>query len=200
MADQKAYTLFEDVMDKGVKLTEDTVKLETASKAYPDYLKVEKYIVLSLDSRVDPAKLETNCAYTYHDSLYLTDEDGNIAYIDCELVITTNTAAIKAKHPEYKSVGGKRALHDNMDAGHFGIQLGQHPSIAMEQHRYLNRYGMWREYERSWVQVLKEGHQVNLKAVFTKGETGTYSDFWCFRETIDGDEYQEFILCNDDLQ
>ena len=130
----------------------------------------------------------------------MTDKDGNIAYIDCELVLTPNTKAIKAEHPEYKTVGGKRALHDDMDAGHFGVQLGQHPSIAMEQHRYLNRYGVWRSYELTWVWLLRERHSVNLKAVFTKGKEGTYSDFWCVRETVDGDEYSEFILTNDDLQ
>lgn len=200
MENQEFYTLFADVMDEGINLSEDFISLETTQKAYPNYLNVEKQIVLSLDDKVNPTKLEINCAYTYLDSLYLTDEDGNIAYIDCELTLTAGTKAIKAKHPEYKAVGGKNALHDDMDAGHFGVQLGQHPSIAMEQHRYLNRYGVWRDYERTWVQLLKEGHQVNLKAVFTKGPEGTYSDFWCLRETIDSDEYSEFILTNDDLQ
>ena len=200
MENQEFCTLFADVMDEGINLSEDLISLETTQKAYPDYLNVEKQIVLSLDDKVDPTKLEINCAYTYLDNLYLTDEGGNIAYIDCELALTAGTKAIKAKHPEYKAAGGKNALHDDMDAGHFGVQLGQHPSIAMEQHRYLNRYGVWRDYERTWVQLLKEGHQVNLKAVFTKGAEGTYSDFWCLRETIDGDEYSEFILTNDDLQ
>lgn len=200
MNNQGLGTLFEDVMDEGIVLSDNLIKVETTEKAYPDYLRAEKHIVLSIDSKVNPANLEANCAYTYHDSLYLTDEDGNIAYIDCELIFTSGTKAIKAKHPEYKLVGGKRALHDDMDAGHLGVQLGQHPSIAMEQHRYLNRYGVWRSYEQTWVQLLKEGHSVNLKAVFTKGGEGTYSDFWCIRETIDGDKYSEFILTNDDLQ
>ena len=200
MDNQELDALFEDVMGDGVVLSDDLIEVGATKKAYPDYLKVEKRIVLSLDSKANPAKLEANCAYIYHDNLYLTDEDGNIAYIDCELVFTPNTKAIKAKHSEYKLVGGKRALHDDMDAGHFGVQLGQHPSIAMEQHRYLNRYGVWRSYEQGWLQLLKEGHSVNLKAVFTKGAEGTYSDYWCIRETIDGDEYSEFVLTNDDLQ
>ena len=38
-------------------------------------------------------------------------------------------------------------------------------------------------------------------AVFThQGEEGTYSDFWCVRETIDGDEINEFVLTNDNDQ
>jgi len=200
MENHNLSTLFEDVMDEGINLSDDLIVLETTQKAYPDYLRVETRVLLSMDSKVDPAKLAANCAYTYHDSLYLTDENGNIAYIDCDLIFTPGTKAIKAKHPEYKVVGGKKALHDDMDAGHFGVQLGQHPSIAMEQHRYLNRYGMWRSYELTWVQLLKDQHKVNLKAVFTKGEEGTYSDFWCIRETIDDAEYSEFILTNDDLQ
>ena len=201
MDNQELSMLFEDVMGDGIVLSEDLIEVGTTQKAYPDYLRVEKRIVLSLDSKVNPTKLEANCAYIYHDSLYLTDEDGNIAYIDCELTFTPGTKAIKAKHLEYKLAGGKRALHDDMDAGHFGVQLGQHPSIAMEQHRYLNRYGAWRKYEQDWAQLLKEGHSVNLKAVFTKEEgEGTYSGFWCIRETIDGDEYSEFVLTNDDLQ
>lgn len=200
MDNKELCILFSDIMGEGVVLSDDFIALETKQKAYPDYLVAEKRITLSADSKVDPSKLEANCAYTYHDSLYLTDEDGNIAYIDCDLVLTQNTQEIKKKHPEYKSVGGKRALHDDMDAGHFGVQLGQHPSIAMEQHRYLNRYGMWRSYEMTWVQLLKDGCSVNLKAVFTKGEAGTYSDFWCIRETIDNDEISEFVLTNDDEQ
>ena len=200
MENPELCTLFEAVMDEDVNLSDDFIALETTKKAYPDYLSVDTHIVLSLDHKVDPAKLEAKCAYTYHDNLYLTDEDGNIAYIDCELVLTPDAKGIKAKHPEYKSVGGKKALHDAMDAGHFGVQLGQHPSIAMEQHQYPNRYGAWRSYELTWVQLLKEGHKVNSKAVFTKSEEGTYSDFWCIRETIDDDEYSEFILTNDDQQ
>ena len=43
-----------------------------------------------------------------------------------------------AAHPEYKNVGGKNAEHKDMDAGHFGLQLGQHPSISMEQHFAMN--------------------------------------------------------------
>ena len=108
MDNQGLGTLFEDVMDEGIVLSDNLIKVETTEKAYPDYLRVEKHIVLSIDSKVNPANLEANCAYTYHDNLYLTDEDGNIAYIDCELIFTSGTKAIKAKHPEYKLVGGKR--------------------------------------------------------------------------------------------
>lgn len=90
-----------------------------------------------------------------------------------------------------------------MDAGHFGLALGQHPSIAMEQHKYINRYGAWREFEIDWNKLSREGHQVNVKAVFVKGdEEGTYSPFWCIREAIDGNEEgaSEYVITNDDSQ
>ena len=192
--------LFEDVMDEGIMLSADLIEVGKTQKAYPNYLTVEKRVVLAEDSKVNPSKLEANCAYVYQNSLYLADEDGNIAYIDCDLVLTRNPKEIKKRHPEYKAVGGKRALHSEMDAGHFGVQLGQHPSIAMEQHYYLNRYGMGRSYEQTWVQLLKDWCSVNVKAVFTKGDAGTFSDFWCIRETVDTEEFSEFILTNDDTQ
>ena len=88
-----------------------------------------------------------------------------------------------------------------MDAGHFGVSLGQHPSIAMEQHKHTNRYGAWRKFEIDWNKLSGEGHKVNVKAVFTEGdEAGTYSAFWCIRETIDEDEVSEYVITNDDLQ
>ena len=47
-----------------------------------------------------------------------------------------------------------------MDAGQFGISLGQHPSIAMEQHKHTNRYGAWRRFEIGWNRLSIEGHEV----------------------------------------
>ena len=88
-----------------------------------------------------------------------------------------------------------------MDAGHFGIALGQHPSIAMEQDRIMNRYGAWRNFERCWYDLSVAGHSVNVKAVFVDADTeGTYSPFWCIRETIDDTEVNEHVLTNDDSQ
>lgn len=112
-----------------------------------------------------------------------------------------NAEKIRSQHKEYKSVGGKGAIHLDMDAGHFGISLGQHPSIAMEQHKHTNRYGAWRKFEMDWDRLSGKGHEVNVKAVFIEGnEGGTYSPFWCIRETIDKDEISEYVITNDDLQ
>ena len=42
---------------------------------------------------------------------------------------------------------------------------------------------------------------MNVKAVFVDADNeGTYSPFWCIRETLDGDEVNEYVLTNDDLQ
>jgi len=187
-------------MDEGVALSDNPIKVGNMKKNYPDFLILNKTIVLTENCKVNPAKLEPNCAYIYGLNLYMTDVKGTIAFIDCDLTLTENPAAIKAKHPVYKQVGGKKAVKAGMDAGHFGVQLGQHPSIAVEQDPYMNRYGMWRKFEISWAKLLREGHSVNVKAVFTDGEEGTYSDFWCVRETIDDDEINEFVLTNDDGQ
>ena len=116
---------------------------------------------------------------------------------------TEDAGQIRRQHPEYKSVGGKEALHPDMDAGHFGLSLGQHPSIAMEQHKHTNRYGAWRRFGLDWDNLSREGHQVNIKAIFVDSdEEGTYSPFWCIRETIDedGDGASEYVITNDDLQ
>ena len=150
-------------------------------------------------ARLGAAKDE---AYTtYGENLYVTDGNGNIAFIDCEMKHTDDAANIRKVHSEYKSVGGANASHEGMDAGHFGISLGQHPSIAIEQDRIMNRYGAWRSFEQSWDRLSKEGHTVNVKGVFDEGDgKGTYSSFWCICETIDNSEYNEYVLTNDDLQ
>ncbi len=76
-----------------------------------------------------------------------------------------------------------------------------YPSIAMEQDRIMNRYGAWRSFERTWYDLSVDGHSVNVKAVFVDTDSeGTYSPFWCIRETIDGDEVNEYILTNDGSQ
>jgi len=192
--------IFTDVMVEGVTLSDDTIVVGCKQKRYPDYLPVNETVILTDSCKVNPSKLIPNCAYTYGENLYLTCDKGNVAYIDCELKHTKNTKAIKAKHPEYKLVGGKNVAADDMDAGHFGVQLGQHPSIAVEQHKYMNRYGIWRKLELSWSKLLREGHNVNIKAVFTEGNDGTFSDFWCVRETINDDEINEYVLTNDGNQ
>ena len=199
MAEFEPDVIFEDAMFPGIILAK-SISLATTSKRYPDYLEVKQTVWLELDDRINPSHLSVQCAYIYNDNLYLTDKKGNIAYLDCEMRYTENATAIRKAHPEYKAVGGMKASHDDMDAGHFGVALGQHPSIAMEQDRVKNRYGTWRNFERSWYKLSKAGHSVNIKAVFVddSGE-GTYSPFWCIRETIDG-EYSDYNLTNDDSQ
>lgn len=193
--------MFEDIMDEGIELSKTAIKTETMQKSYPAYLSVTKVVRLTLDSRVDPSGLFGNCAYIYKDNLYITDEKGNPAYVDCEMTYTKKAAEIKRKHPEYKRTGGKSAKHENMDAGHFGVQLGQHPSISMEQDATMNRYGTWRKFERNWLNLIKEGHRVNVRAVFVEGDTeGSFSPFWCISETIDNEERNEYALLNEPNQ
>ena len=200
MADSERTVIFEDAMFPGVIL-DKSISLASTNKRYPDYLEVKQTVRLKSDDRIYPSHLSAQCAYIYNDNLYVTDKKGNIAYLDCEMRYTENAAAIRKAHSEYKAVGGAKAAHDDMDAGHFGIALGQHPSIAMEQDRVMNRYGAWRKFERSWYNLSKAGHNVNIKAAFVddNGE-GTYSPFWCIRETINDEEYSDYNLTNDDSQ
>ncbi|MDR1796843.1 MAG: hypothetical protein LBR44_05265 [Clostridiales Family XIII bacterium] len=192
--------IFTDVMSPGIILA-GQIQLESMRKQYPDYLEVKKVVTLRMESRLNPADLAPSCAYVYNDNLYLTDDKGNIAYIDSEMMHTDDASAIRKAHGEYKSVGGAHASHEGMDAGHFGIALGQHPSIAMEQDIIMNRYGAWRMFERSWYKLSQAGHTVNVKAVFVEGDDdGTFSPFWCVRETIDDTEVNEYVLTNDDTQ
>ena len=192
--------IFEDIMEPGIILS-NSIELSGIKKYYPDYLQVDQVINLSLSDKLDPSNLPEKSALVYNTNLYITDDNGNIAYFDCDMQHIDNAAQIRNKHQEYKSVGGKEALHPEMDAGHFGLALGQHPSIAMEQHKHTNRYGAWRKFEMDWNKLSSEEHKVNVKAVFAEGyEEGTYSPFWCIRETIDEDEINEYIITNDDLQ
>jgi len=190
--------MFDGIMDEEIEQSVETVDTETMQKYYPNYLSISNVIKLTLDMYVDPSNLFSNCAYIYGDNLYITDENGNIAFIDCEMKYTPNATEIKRRHAEYKRTGGHYAKHDNMDAGHFGVQLGQHPSISMEQDAIMNRYGTWRTFEREWIKLLKEGHQINVKAVFVDdGAESTYSSFWCICETIDGIEGDAYPLLNE---
>ena len=181
----------------------NSIELSGLKKYYPDYLQVDQVINLSLSDKLNSSNLPKKSALVYNTNLYITDENGNIAYFDCDMQHTDNAGQIRKQHQEYKSVGGKEALHPDMDAGHFGLALGQHPSIAMEQHKHTNRYGTWRKFEIDWNKLSSEGYIVNVKAVFVESdEEGTYSPFWCIRETIDEneDEASEYVITNDDLQ
>lgn len=184
--------MFEDVMDPGIEL------IDVHGFGIPDYLSIDTVLQISLSDHVDPSKLQPLTAYVYEDNLYLTDEDGNIAFIDCWLRIVKNTGDIRRNHPEYHSVGGKNTRHENMDAGHFGLSLGQHPSIAMEQDSTMNRFGIWRSFERYWTELLDAGKEVHIIGVFVEGED-TYSPFWCIHEEID-ENIAEYIMTNDDEQ
>lgn len=192
--------IFENIMEPGVVLS-NSIELSGINKYFPDYLQADQVINLSLSDKLDPSNLPEKSALVYNTNLYITDDNGNIAYFDCDMQHTDNAGQIRKEHPEYKSVGGNGALHSDMDAGHFGLALGQHPSIAMEQHKHTNRYGAWRKFEIDWNKLSSEGHKVNVKAVFVEGEEdGTYSPLWCIRETIDEDEVSEYVITNDDLQ
>ena len=184
--------MFEDVMESGIDLT------DTQGYSIPDYLTIDTIQHITLSDHIDPSSLQPSTAYVYEDSIYLTDNAGNIAFVDCQLCRVKNTGEIRKNHPEYRSVGGKNVKHKDMDAGHFGLSLGQHPSIAMEQDSIMNRFGVWRSFERYWARLLDEGKSVHIIAVFVEGED-TYSPFWCIHEDVDGD-ISEYVMTNDDDQ
>lgn len=188
---------FSGGLEPGVLLSGGLTLPSGETVAYPDYLVIEHVIILSLSDRINPAKLPSRCALVYVDNVYLTDDAGNIAYIHCRLKHVQATSEIRRAHREYRSVGGARATHEGMDAGHFGLSLGQHPSIAMEQDSFMNRYGAWRELERDWNRLLDAGHEVLVRGVFADGDGGTFAPFWCIEEIVDGGEPFEYILTND---
>ena len=159
------YALFEDVMDPGVEL------MPVEGHLIPDYLPCDSFVRIALDDRLDPTALPARTGILYEDNLYLTDGEGNVAFIDCHLRPVSPTAPIRAGHPEYRKAGGRRAFHKNMDAGHFGLALGQHPSIAMEQDRTTNRYGAWRIFERYCAELLDEGRGSASSACSSRGTT-----------------------------
>ena len=198
--DFHAETAFRDNMDPGVILSNRLTLPSGATVAYPDYLEVDEVRTLSLEDRVDPAALPTQCALIYGDNAYITDDRGNIAYIHCRMRHVDGASGIRRKHSEYRTVGGRKAAHLGMDAGHFGLSLGQHPSLAMEQDSIMNRYGVWRELERDWDRLSRDGHEVIVRGVFADSDGGTYSPYWCIEEIIDDGNSFEYILTNDASQ
>ena len=79
---------FEDGIVGGIEMSRETVHTRTMEKRYPSYLTVdnrENPVVLRTSDRLDPTKLRPRCAYVYYDTLYVTDDRGNIAYMDAEL-------------------------------------------------------------------------------------------------------------------
>lgn len=195
-----AETAFSGNMDSGVLLSNLLTLPSGITVAFPDYLMVDEVKMLVLEDSLDPVELPARCALVYGDNVYITDNDGNIAYVHCVMRQIGGASNIRRQHPEYRSAGGARAEHSGMDAGHFGLALGQHPSIAMEQDSVMNRYGMWRVLERGWDELLRDGHVVFVRGVFADGDGGTYSPYWCIEEIIDGGEPFEYILTNDASQ
>lgn len=116
--------IFEDIMSLGIVLS-NCIELSSIKKYYPDYLQVDQLINLSLSDKLNPSNLPHNTALVYNTNLYITDESGNIAYFDCDMQHTDNAGQIRKQHQEFKSVGGKVALHPDMDAGHFGMAFSQ---------------------------------------------------------------------------
>ena len=180
--------IFEDIMEPGVELVPES------GFNIPEYLKIKSIQHISVSDHLDPTALMPSTAYVYNENLYLTDDRGNIAFIDCRLCHVTPTKPLRHSHPEYRKAGS-----DQRDAGHFGLFLGQHPSIAMEQDRTMNRYGVWRVFERYWTELLDSNISVHLLGVFAEGNEGTFSPFWCIHEEICG-EVSEYIFTNDDTQ
>ncbi len=180
--------IFEDVMEPGVELVYDSGFM------IPEYLTIKEILHISNSDHLDPTSLLSSTAYVYNQNLYLTDDSGNIAFIDCHLCHVSPTKRLRLSHSEYRKAGSK-----DRDAGHLGLSLGQHPSIAMEQDRTMNRYGIWRIFERYWVEVLNNDDSAHLLGVFAEGCEGTYSPFWCIHEEING-EVNEYVFTNDDMQ
>ena len=179
--------IFTDVMTPGVTL------VEVKGFMVPDYLTVDSVMHITLTDHLNPSFLPPSTAIIYDRNLYLTDASGNIAFIDCRLVHTSPTAPIRNSHSEYRSVS-----KNGHDAGHLGLSLGQHPSIAMEQDKHMNRWGLWRIFERYWGECLALDQSVRIIGVFVEGEE-TYSPFWCIHEEVDGD-ITEYVFSNDDSQ
>ena len=89
-----ATAIFQDAMEPGIVL-DKTIRVASTDKQYPDYLEIDRTVRLEKDSRIDPSQLAAQCAYIYGDNLYITDDKGNIAYIDCEMRHTINAAEIR---------------------------------------------------------------------------------------------------------
>ena len=193
---------FEDGIVGGIEMSRETVRTRTMEKRYPSYLTVdnrENPVVLRTSDRLDPTKLRPRCAYVYYDTLYVTDDRGNIAYMDAELRQVRQPCRLRDISAQ-RRVGGAAAYHESMDAGHlYAVSLGCHPSMVVEQSISFNSYrggksesrecwqnGMFRDLEQDWAMQVRRGDSVNIKAVYTEsrdGQPGTYSPEWCYQTT-----------------
>lgn len=192
---------FIDGFSEGIEMSQEAIRTATMEKRYPSYLNIENQknpIILTTDTRIDPTNLKPNSAYVYHNTLYITDSKGGIAYMDAEVIPVNNAQATRNQGAQRK-VGGIKASHKSMDAGHvLAVSLDGHPDMVQEQHSSLNRYknrnsgnedwenGMFRDLERDWTQLAKDGHELNVKAVFSESRDGsgsTYSPEWCYQVT-----------------
>ncbi len=68
---------------------------------------MEQIINLSINSKLDPSNLSRNTAFVYKTNLYITDDNGSIAYFGCDMQHTDNAGEIRSQHQEYKLAGGK---------------------------------------------------------------------------------------------
>ena len=107
--------IFEDVMNLGIAL------YECRGFLIPDYLKIERIYHITLEDHLNPSELESCVLYEYNKNIYLTDESGNIAFIDCKLKITSPTSTIRKTHSEYRTVS--RNGHDAGHIARFGASM-----------------------------------------------------------------------------
>ncbi len=99
--------IFEDIMDSGIILS-NCIEFSEIKKYYPDYLQVDQIINLSISDKLNPSNLPHNTAFMYNTNPYMTDENGNITYFDCDMHHINNTGQIRKQYQEYKSVSGKK--------------------------------------------------------------------------------------------
>lgn len=86
--------IFEDIMYPGVILS-NSIELSGLKKYYPDYLQVDQVINLSLSDKLNSSNLPKKSALVYNTNLYITDENGNIAYFDCDMQHTDDAGQIR---------------------------------------------------------------------------------------------------------
>ena len=86
-------------MDPGVNL------IPSHGFMIPNYLTIKAVRTITLEDHIDPTALPPSTALIYKDNLYLSDEFGNIAFIDYKLKHTTQRNRYGLHIPNKKSKG-----------------------------------------------------------------------------------------------
>lgn len=154
-----------------------------ALSSIPSYLTVDAMVTLTETDVLASTALSPSTAYAYNSSLYVTDADGDLAYVRAELALTPNAP----RHLGPQRETGKRATTPGSVGGHpVAVSLGGHPSMVVAQNSNMN-VSAWAVLENTFRGELRDGNSVSVEIQFAEGNhPGSDSSIWAVSWSING--------------